>query len=225
MSRPDLDAIIQSPEAEAFLRMVTKGFYSNSCIGLWMYEVIGREWDEMREWAEGLRSEIHPQTCTWSIAIWEWVYEFEPDESMTLEERRQRIFSKILWVRPVNPEALRRSVAAFLGAADNQVEINDSSRPYSFEVLLHMSGEKPVNFENIFAYVRKIKPAHLAMYLTNSHENEPAAIELRITPFLAKPMGITTLPEIEPDFPGMMIRVTPVLQSITETRLPELEGF
>ena len=80
MSKPDLD-IIHSPEAETFLRMVTKGFYDNSYIGLWMYEVIGREWDEMRAWAEGLKTEINPQTCTWSVAIWEWVYGIESDET------------------------------------------------------------------------------------------------------------------------------------------------
>ena len=57
MSKPDLDTIIQSPEAETFLGMVTKGFYSNSYTGLWMYEVIGREWDEMRGWAEELQNE------------------------------------------------------------------------------------------------------------------------------------------------------------------------
>lgn len=34
MSKPDLDIIIQSPEAETFLGMVTKGFYSNSYTGL-----------------------------------------------------------------------------------------------------------------------------------------------------------------------------------------------
>ena len=89
MSKPDLDTIIQSPEAETFLGMVTKGFYSNSYTGLWMYEVIGREWDEMRGWAEELQNEIHPQTCTWSVAIWEWVYGIEPDETLPLEYRRQ----------------------------------------------------------------------------------------------------------------------------------------
>ena len=34
---------------------MTKGFYSNSYTGLWIYEVIGREWDEMRAWAEGMK--------------------------------------------------------------------------------------------------------------------------------------------------------------------------
>lgn len=92
MSKPELD-IIHSPEAETFLQMVTKGFYDRSYIGLWIYEVIGREWDELRRWSEGMRTEIHPQTCTWSIAVWEWVYGFG-DENMTLPLRRQRLLQK-----------------------------------------------------------------------------------------------------------------------------------
>ena len=68
MSKPELN-IIHSPEAETFLRMVTKGFYDRSYIGLWLFEVMGREWDEMRSWSENLKSEIFVQTCTWSIGI------------------------------------------------------------------------------------------------------------------------------------------------------------
>ena len=162
MSKPDLDTIIQSPEAETFLGMVTKGFYSNSYTGLWMYEVIGREWDEMRGWAEELQNEIHPQTCTWSVAIWEWVYGIEPDETLPLEYRRQRILSKIVGVKPINPEVIRRGVTALIGGADGEVEVNDFVGPYRFEVILHPSGKNPLNYAKIFTYIREIKPSHLA---------------------------------------------------------------
>ena len=162
MSKPDLDTIIQSPEAETFLGMVTKGFYSNSYTGLWIYEVIGREWDEMRGWAEELQNEIHPQTCTWSVAIWEWVYGIEPDETLPLEYRRQRILSKIVGVTPINPEVIRRGVTALIGGADGEVEVNDFVGPYRFEVILHPSGKNPLNYAKIFTYIREIKPSHLA---------------------------------------------------------------
>lgn len=162
MSKPDLDIIIQSPEAETFLGMVTKGFYSNSYTGLWIYEVIGREWDEMREWAEGLQDEIHPQTCTWSVPIWEWVYGIEPDETLPLAYRRQRILSKIVGVKPINPEVIRRGVTALIGGTDGEVEVNDFVEPYRFEVILHPSGKNPLNYAKIFTYIREIKPSHLA---------------------------------------------------------------
>lgn len=158
MSRPDLD-IIHSPEAQAFLRSVTEGFYNRSYLGLWLYEVIGREWDEMAAWSNDLKREIYVQTCTWSIAIWEWVYGFEPDESMTLEERRQRIMSKVRGVRPINPEVMRRGISAVSGA---DAGVKDFSDPYSFAVTMNVTN-RPIPMERVLQFIYETKPAHLAV--------------------------------------------------------------
>lgn len=164
MSRPDLEGIIRSPSAETFLRMVTKGFYDNSYIGLWMYEVIGREWDEMRKWAEGLKDEINPQTCTWSIGIWEWVYGIKTDEALQLEYRRQRILAKILGTKPVNPEVIRRGVARITGC---DVDITDFAGPYRFALKIHMQEDGDVlPYGLVREYIRVVKPSHLAAFLT-----------------------------------------------------------
>lgn len=160
MSKPEL-GIVRSPEAQIFLRMVTEGFYDQSFTGLWMFEVVGREWDEMREWAEGLKSEVHPQTCTWSIAIWEWVYGFEPDESLSLEERRRRILSKVIGTRPINPEVLRRGIAALAGS-DAQVELKALVSAYRFKVTIRPGKEEPL-YQQILQYIGDVKPAHLAV--------------------------------------------------------------
>jgi len=150
--------IIKSPQAERMLGMVTKGFYDRAYIAQWMFEVIGREYDEMAEWARGLRAEIFPQTCTWSIPIWEWVYGFEPDDTLSLDHRRQRILAKIIGTAPINPEVIRRGVASLTGA---QVEIIENVAPYVFNIIIYLSGE-PVNFVEALRYVRRIKPSHLA---------------------------------------------------------------
>ncbi len=160
MSKPDLDNIITSPEAETFLQMVTKGFYSNSFMGLWIYEVIGREWDEMRALAEGMKEEINPQTCTWSIPIWEWVYGFEAVDTMQLECRRQRILAKIVAVKPINPEMIRRGVAALIGADPENVEVDPKAGPYRFDVIIHPT-DAPFPYNRIALYIREIKPSHL----------------------------------------------------------------
>lgn len=161
MPKPDIEKIIKSPEAETFLRMVTKGFYDNSYSGLWMFEAIGREWDEMRGWAEGLRNEIHPQTCVWSVGIWEWMYGIDGNGDLPLEMRRQRLFAKITGVKPVSLEAVRRGVAAFIGASPSDVEIGDFIAPYRFEVKIHVSPHELPAME-MARYIREIKPSHLA---------------------------------------------------------------
>ena len=152
--------IIRSGEAEAFLRMVTKGFYDNSYTGLWIYEVIGREWDDMRTWAEGLKNEINPQTCTWSVGIWEWVYGVETDESLALELRRQRILAKIIGTKPINPEVIRRGVAALAGIPRLNVGVRDFTGPYSFAVDMRPT-RGMIPYGRIAAYLYRIKPAHL----------------------------------------------------------------
>ena len=163
MSKPDLDGIIRSPSAETFLRMVTKGFYDNSYTGLWMYEVIGREWDEMRKWAEGLKDEINPQTCTWSIGIWEWVYGIKTDKTLQLEYRRQRILAKILGTKPVNPEVIRRGVARITGC---DVDITDFAGPYRFALKIHMQEDgDALPYGLVREYIRIVKPSHLAAFL------------------------------------------------------------
>ena len=159
MSKPDMDTIIKSPEAKMFLRMVTKDFYNNSYLGLWMYEVIGREWDEMREWAEELKAEIYPQTCTWSIDIWEWIYGIESNESLPLEYRRQKVLTKITGARPVNPETIRRGVAALAGMGI-KVEVNGFAGPYQFDVVIHPE-DTPLPYQQILRYINDVKPAHV----------------------------------------------------------------
>lgn len=152
--------IIRSSEAEAFLRMVTKGFYDSSYTGLWIYEVIGREWDDMRAWSEGLKNEINPQTCTWSVGIWEWVYGVGTDESLSLEIRRQRILAKIIGTKPINPEVIRRGVAALAGIPRQNVQVTDFTGPYQFAVSMRPT-RGMVPYGKVAAYLYKIKPAHL----------------------------------------------------------------
>ena len=155
------ETIIKSPEAMRMLQMVTKDFYSRAYIAQWMFEAMGREYDEMAAWVRGLRYEVFPQTCTWSIAIWEWVYGYEPDDALSLDFRRQRILAHIIAQAPINPEVIRRGVAALTGA---EVEINENVAPYTFGIVLSQT-EQPLNFIEVKRYVRRIKPSHLAFEL------------------------------------------------------------
>ncbi len=162
MSKQHFD-IIHSPEAETFLHMVTKGFYDNSYTGLWMYEAIGREWDEMRTWADEMKREINPQTCIWSIGIWEWVYGIATDETLQLEYRRQRILAKVLETKPVNIEVMRHGVARITGC---DVDITDFAGPYSFALKIHMlENGNVIPYNSVREYIRKTKPSHLAAFL------------------------------------------------------------
>ena len=144
--------------------MVTKGFYDRSYMGLWIYEVIGREWDELRQWSEGMRTEIHPQTCTWSIAIWEWVYGIEPDESMILPLRRQRLFQKISGARPANQDLIRRNIANILSIPIESVTVDELAGPYAFSVTISNGPDNELmSCGQALSFIRRVKPAHIRL--------------------------------------------------------------
>lgn len=157
--------IIQSPEAEAFLRMVTKDFYADSYTGLWIYEVIGREWDDIRGWTEGLVYETQPQTCTWSLPIWEWMYGITPTSDQSMEVRRLNLMAKIRATKPINPETIRRGIASLIGRDRSEVTVTDFVKPYTFKITITASQEE-YRAAEMFRWVRETKPSHLSFTIS-----------------------------------------------------------
>lgn len=162
MNKPNLD-IIKSPVAEHMLKNVTEGFYDKSYIGLWMFETIGREYDEMADWARNLKLEANPQTCTWSIGIWEFIYGIESGDTLPLEIRRQRIMSKRLSRPPLNPERIEAALSAIIGCP---VTITNPIAPYTFRVTVYENSDSVLNYQTILKELRKMKPSHLSLRLT-----------------------------------------------------------
>ncbi|MCL2215384.1 MAG: YmfQ family protein [Defluviitaleaceae bacterium] len=169
--------IIKSPEAEIMRRMVTYGFYDSSRIALWMMEVIGREYDDMARWSRELKYEIFPQTCTWSLPIWEWVYGFVPDDTLSLEFRRGRILAHRLTHPPINPARIEAALSALTGTP---VHITEFVTPYTFRVDVDESSlwDGGTTTGDIFDHqqalrqLRRMKPSHLSFTMTTVIEIE-----------------------------------------------------
>ena len=164
MSNRDLRAalaqtIIKSPEAARMLRMVTAGFYDASRLALWMFEVIGREYDGMAGWAREVKREARPQTCTWSIAIWEFLYGIEPDESLTLEQRRHMVLFKILARPPVNPARIESILEAQTGCP---AHVFENAAPHMFRAEIFIGGNQGVDQDGVVKAIRKNKPSHMS---------------------------------------------------------------
>ncbi len=158
MSKPDLN-IISSPSAERMRRMVTEGFYDRSRIGLWMFEVMGREYDDMALWAQTIYLEAFPQTCTWSIAIWEWLYGIASDDSLTLEARRRQLLTKKLRRQAISPARIETMLSALTGVP---VALQENIAPYTFAVRLDESALAASNLDKMYSLLRAIKPSHLS---------------------------------------------------------------
>lgn len=156
MSEPDFD-IVKSDAGKKALKRVSQDFYNRSYLALWLFEVIGREWDETRKWTEDLKYEAFPQTCTWSISEWEKLYGIESDESLPLEYRRKMLMAKKIQRALMNPEIIRTCAEAFTGT---NIDVIDPSGPYCFMIVIHPL-VRDFNFKELQNYINTMKPSHL----------------------------------------------------------------
>ena len=163
MKRLDPD-IIKSPEAANMLSMVTKGFYDRSRLALWMFEAIGREYDEMAAWARSLKCEAFPQTCTWSVDMWERSFGIEPDGALPLAQRRQRLMAHKLKRPPLNPARVEAALSAITGFP---VHITEHAAPYKFYVEVFADAGQAYDHRRALKELRKLKQSHMAFEFVN----------------------------------------------------------
>ena len=163
MERTELiNQIITSPEAERILDFISP-VYGKSYVGLWLFEVIGRELDDMYQWAVGFADQTVPNRATWSLHYWEEEYGIIPDPNATIEERRAAILQKIMYRGPMNPKKLANIVAVSAGVP---TDIEENTGKNKFSVVLR---DLPINrmdgaIKSVAAARRTVdeaKPAHL----------------------------------------------------------------
>lgn len=163
-----VQSIIKSDEAKKMRQMVTMGFYDRSDLALWLFEVIGREYDEMAEWSQKLAYEAFPQTCTlWSIDLWEFLYGIESNDHLDINSRRQKVHSKKLFRLPMNPAQIEKIIHTLTGC---YVEVVENVADYTFRVEIRLPGTQ-TNLNMVIPYLKEIKPSHLSMevvYLYNT---------------------------------------------------------
>lgn len=163
MERTELiNQIITSPEAERILDFVSP-IYGNSYVGLWLFEVIGRELDDMYHWSVGFEDQTVPDRATWSLPYWEEEYGVISDPNDTIEARRAAVIQKMMYRGPMNPKKLASIVAVSAGV-DTDIEENTGKNRFS--VVLR---DLPINrmdgaVKSVAAARRTVdnaKPAHL----------------------------------------------------------------
>ena len=218
--------IIKSPEAERMREMVTKGFYDRSRIGLWLFEVIGREYDSMAELSAELRYEAFPQTCTWSIGIWEFICDLQKpadlpdDEGQALQIRRARLMAKH-WDRPpVNPARTEAILSSITGC---QVNITENVALNTFRVDVvgdsDMAKTGFIDFKDAVAVLRAIKQSHLSFEMTTLLTAEFSKV-IRIGGVVWGGIMETRLPQWSPHVDNeQAIHFRAITSSIAQTEL------
>ena len=89
MSEHEPGGFPTSESARRQLSYVTEGFYDNSYVGKWLFQVMGLEYDDARKILEELPRQFFPETATWGMMYHEIKWGLPVREHLSYEERRQ----------------------------------------------------------------------------------------------------------------------------------------
>lgn len=152
------------PESESAKRMMSyitqNGFYDNSYVGKWIFEVMGKEWDSLKDIVDHFPEQGFPQTCSWSLSYFEQKYGL--DSKGTFEERKLALMKKVSVVLPFTPQNIRQSIEELSGISMEKIQVLEYPEEFRFEIRTNLTEEKKqiINAKN---YISDIKPAHLLM--------------------------------------------------------------
>lgn len=125
MERFDLENFPVSESAKNMIASVSDGFYDNSYVGKWLYEVTGQEYDTAREIAEDILNQLFPETATWGLMYHEIKWGLPVRENLPYEERRQLIYRKRDYRAPMTPYRMEGYLKTATGFDVRIADIND----------------------------------------------------------------------------------------------------
>lgn len=152
------------PESQAARRMLERvsPVYKGP-VAKWLFEVMGREWDEARAIFGQLPLQAFPETADWGLPYWEQVFQIRPGADATPEERRRMVLLRRDARAPMNPARVAAIVSGMCGRA---VDVVEDAAPYTFAVRIK-DNDTTLDYEAIRAMLRRIKPSHQQFWLVD----------------------------------------------------------
>lgn len=148
-------AILTNDMAQKIIDYVSP-IYGNSYIALWIYQAIGVSIDRLYNISVALRDEVSPATTDLLLGYWESQYGIPYDSSLTNDQRRYNLLTKIRFRAPYNPSIIANAISAAFGGIP--VEIKENVERNTFLVNIR----EPVESINpAVAILERMKPAHL----------------------------------------------------------------
>lgn len=159
--------ILKSLTAQRMVDYVSK-IYGESYFGLWLFQIMGIEIDEVRQFVEGLYDEIFIQTATWTLPYWEKAFGLVSNPNMSDAQRREQLISTIK-KQAMNPWDMKTSIETLSGC---KTEIIEHTGKNQFSVRVYGT---VTNVDEIIALIDKLKPAHIIYDLVFSEFAEELA--------------------------------------------------
>ena len=146
------------------------------------------------------------------------------EDSLPLETKRTLIKGTLPYYASLGtPAAVDWVIKAVFGNGGIDEWFNYGGEPHHFQVNIPIAGMiTPKMMEELRRMIASVK--RLTSWLDSIITYLELDGKVYITPFLGKPMPITTLPTLEPVFPGTLVHLPPVLgDGPQSTTLPTLE--
>lgn len=109
--------------------------YGEARVALWLFQVIGAELDDTRQWTQETMDQVVPHTATWSLDYWEDELALPRDSTMSTQQRRERILSYLRTRAPMNPHNLARVASGAAGGLPCTIE-ERTGAPSSFTLFV-----------------------------------------------------------------------------------------
>jgi hypothetical protein len=153
----DLERFPTSPSALKMLGMVTHGFYDESYVGKWLYQVMGAELDAAGSKAEGLPLQAFLDRATWGLCYWETLVGLPVRDDLGYAERRALVQAMLDKRHPCNPAWIRQFLEAATGRT---VTVTENPGTYTFSIRIGAGGAA-FSLPSVLGRLDMVKPAHL----------------------------------------------------------------
>lgn len=162
----DLDNFPTSQSAQDMLATVTPGFYANSYVGKWLYQVMGLEMDEARQLiADELPLQMFPETATWGLMYHELKWGLPVRDYLPYEKRRSLIYERRDKRAPMTPYRMENMLQSVTGFEASICDIHDGGKwgykvthPNSFIAVF--VGDGSLNTKDVKQLLDSAKQSH-----------------------------------------------------------------
>lgn len=131
MEKFDLENFPTSESAKKMLSYVSDGFYDESYVGKWIFQVMGIEYDKALEKAMELPDQFFPETATWGLMYHEIKWGLPIRMNLSYEERRRLIYQKRDCRAPMTPYRMEKYLEVMTGFEVHIADMSDLGK-YGF---------------------------------------------------------------------------------------------
>ena len=175
MEKFDLENFPVSESAKNMIASVSDGFYDNSYVGKWLFEVMGQEYDAAREIAEDILNQLFPETATWGLMYHEIKWGLPVRENLPYEERRQLIYRKRDYRAPMTPYRMEGYLKTATGFDVRIADINDPGdygfvAPHPNVFKAYFMGEGTLASKRARTMLNELKQSHTMFTMNDRTE-------------------------------------------------------